>query len=107
MMTPVVNSAKPITEAKKMTSRVSSTPRWKAFEVRHHRERRDRLRHDRVREAREQIGDRRVAREDQEQTDHDRQDEADHLVARHRGSHAADREISAREQQAADVAGER
>jgi hypothetical protein len=30
MITPVANSAKPITEAKKTTSRVSSTPRWKA-----------------------------------------------------------------------------
>src|SRR5690606_20967836 len=44
-------------------------------ERRHDRERGDHLRHDRIGETRQQIGDRGVAGEDQEETDHDRQDE--------------------------------
>src|SRR5688572_825448 len=58
-----------------------------AFEVRHHRKGRDDLNHHRIDDARQQIGDRGVAGEDQEEADHDRQNEADHLVTRHGGGH--------------------
>src|SRR5713226_6765477 len=75
-----------------------------AVEMRHHRERRDRVDQRRARPARKQVGNRVEAGEDQEQAEDHRQDEGDHLVARHRRGHAGDGEIGAGEEQAAEIA---
>src|SRR3989442_1942800 len=53
-----------------------------AVEMRHYRERRDRVDQRRARPASEQVGDRVEAGEDQEQAEDHRQDEGDYLVAR-------------------------
>ena len=43
---------------------------------------------------------------DQEHADHQRENEADHLVARHRRCHATDRQIRSRHQKAPHISGE-
>ena len=106
MMTPVVKSENPITETKKTISRESSTPRWKPSKcvITVNAATTSTIRGLATRDK--SPVHRRVAGEDQEQADHHRQDEADHLVARHGRGHAADREIGAGHQQAPDVARE-
>src|SRR5689334_10625425 len=60
-----------------------------SFEMRHYRESRDDLNDDGVCKAGQEVGDGRVAREYQEETDQYRENETDHLVPRHGGCHAA------------------
>src|SRR5256885_4584320 len=59
-----------------------------------------------IRPAREEIGYGVEAGEDEEEANHHRDDERHHLVTRHRGGHAGDGEVRAREEEAAEIAGE-
>ena len=102
----MVKSENPITDRKKMMSRESSTPFLEAFEMGHDAEGGDEVREPGAGELFEDVDDRREARQDEEQADHDRDNEAHHLAAREGRGDATDGQVSSGHQPASQVSGQ-
>ena len=89
MITPVANSAKPISERKKTRSRMSITPRWKPSKCVTTEKAATVSTSAGLAQRVMQIRHRVEAGEDEEEANHHRQDECHDLVSRHGGGHAA------------------
>ena len=105
-MTPVANSAKPITDRKKNRSRESMTPFWKPSKcVTTENAATVSTNAGLAQRTSRSVTGLKPARIRNRQITTDRM-KRDHLVARHRRGQAGDREVGAGEEQAAEVAGD-